>query len=662
MTKGFFRERKHYSLQEITDNLININMEETRRIVGILKKYGVVKAVKKDKPDFDDLSNEDIVLTDVIDSSSDIEYIFDYVGVVVIEGQVFKCYPKYIKSTEHLFENLKQVLKVIKKYNASEQLIYLFNGEDDSKIFNRLAVSIHLLETYYADGLYTNQKEIIETNGEGEILWDKTINETFAIIQNNKPYYVELQTQNTVDNDYDYFRRLHECVLTQCSKELVDTGLLDLFELKEVDLTQENLSDFGDMSYILYRLQSEIQTQYITRKQNLLKTIYTYIANAKIDKNDISYSLYGTNSFNLVWEKVCAANFENVLDKKIVDLPLSDSTRNKSEYKNMTLREVIKAPRWKNTKHPNVIEPKVKTLKPDLVCIYPVDEQKKDYCFGIYDAKYYCIDYQVHEGKASISGQPGVGDVTKQYLYQLAFDNFIGKQGYRYVQNVFLCPDEVGDKQYGWVQMDILNHIGNKKLENIAVVKLCASKMYQLYLDNQTISENEINQYIPEINENEKVDQNFSNRMLTYLTKITNASKMAEKRLEMKVDEGKLIYPKQIKRELGAKIIYDAICPIASNAFYGFNPYEEEIHKNMVAEDKGIGNSYSRCSQIADAAIEIEKNIKNLSERELQDEEIIRFFLKKCFEDEADIDSMTEGRSFDMLVEKVMELIRNVYL
>ena len=661
MAKGFFREKKHYSLQEIADNLNNIDMEETRRIVGILKKYGVIKAVKN-KADFEDLSNENIVLTDVVDNSSEIEYIFDYVGVVAVEGQVFKCYPKYIKSTECLFENLKQVLKVIRKYNASEQLIYLFNGEDDSRIFNKLAVALHLLETYYADGLYTNQKDIIETNGEGEILWDKTINETFAIIQDNKPYYVELQTQNTVDNDYDYFRRLHECVLTQCSKELVDTGLLDLFELKEVDLTQENLSDFGDMSYILYRLQSEIQTQYITRKQNLLKTIYTYIANAKIDKNDISYSLYGTNSFNLVWEKVCAANFENVLDKKIVDLPLSDSTRNKSEYKNMTLREVIKAPRWKNTKHPNVIEPKVKTLKPDLVCIYPVDEQKKDYCFGIYDAKYYCIDYQVHEGKASISGQPGVGDVTKQYLYQLAFDNFIGKQGYRYVQNVFLCPDEVGDKQYGWVQMDILNHIGNKKLENIAVVKLCASKMYQLYLDNQTISENEINQYIPEINENEKVDQNFSNRMLTYLTKITNASKMAEKRLEMKVDEGKLIYPKQIKRELGAKIIYDAICPIASNVFYGFNPYEEEIHKNMVAEDKGIGNSYSRCSQIADAAIEIEKNIKNLSERELQDEEIIRFFLKKCFEDEADIDSMTEGRSFDMLVEKVMELIRNVYL
>ena len=130
-----------------------------------------------------------------------------------------------------------------------------------------------MLEEYYADGLYTNQKEIIETNGEGEILWDKTINETFAIIQ-NKPYYVELQTKNTVNNDLDYFRRLHECVLTTCSNELKSVGLLQLFDLSEVNLTQEELSDFGDDNYILYRLQSEIQSQYVTRKQNLLKSIW----------------------------------------------------------------------------------------------------------------------------------------------------------------------------------------------------------------------------------------------------------------------------------------------------------------------------------------------------------------------------------------------------
>lgn len=292
--------------------------------------------------------------------------------------------------------------------------------------------------------------------------------------------------------------------------------------------------------------------------------------------------------------------------------------------------------------------------------IYPVDEQKKDYCFGIYDAKYYCIDYQIHGDKVIISGQPGVGDVTKQYLYQLAFDDFIMKQGYRYVQNMFFCPDEVGDKQYGWVQMEILNHIGNKRLENIAVVKLCASKMYQLYLDNQTISEHEINQYIPDIGRQEISEQNFANRMLAYLMRITNASKMAEEKLEMKADKGKLIYPRQIKRELGAKIIYDAICPVASKAFYGFNPYEKENYGTMVAED--IGNSYGRCNQIADASIEIEKKIKELSEKELQDEKVIIDILRKCFEGKEDIASMAEGDNLEMLVEKVMELVRNLYL
>ena len=40
----------------------------------------------------------------------------------------------------------------------------------------------------------------------------------------------------------------------------------------------------------------------------------------------------------------------------------------------------------------------------------------------------------------------------------------------------FFCPDESGDKEYGWVQMDMLHQIGGKKLENVAVVKLVHQK------------------------------------------------------------------------------------------------------------------------------------------------------------------------------------------
>ena len=143
---------------------------------------------------------------------------------------------------------------------------------------------------------------------------------------------------------------------------------------------------------------------------------------------------------------------------------------------------------------------------------------------------------------------------------------------------------------------------------------------------------------------------------MAYLTRITTASKLAEKKLEMKSDRGRLIYPKQIKRELGAKIIYDAICPVASNAFYGFNPYEKEDHESMVAED--MGDSYNRCSQIADASIEIEEIIKDLSEAELRDEKVF----KKCIESKSDIKPMADGTSLDMLTDKIMELVRDVYL
>ena len=95
---------------------------------------------------------------------------------------------------------------------------------------------------------------------------------------------------------------------------------------------------------------------------------------------------------------------------------------------------------------------------------------------------------------------------------------------------------------------------------------------------------------------------------------------------------------------------------------YDCNLVWEQTSKSntMVAED--IGNSYGRCNQIADASIEIEKKIKELSEKELQDEKVIIDILRKCFKDKEDIASMAEGDNLEMLVEKVMELIREVYM
>ena len=54
--------------------------------------------------------------------------------------------------------------------------------------------------------------------------------------------------------------------------------------------------------------------------------------------------------------------------------------------------------------------------------------------------------------------------------------------------------------------------------------------------------------------------------------------------------------------------------------------------------------------------------VKDLSEAELRDEKVFKVVLKKCIESKSDIKPMADGTSLDMLTDKIMELVRDVYL
>ena len=97
--------------------------------------------------------------------------------------------------------------------------------------------------------------------------------------------------------------------------------------------------------------------------------------------------------------------------------------------------------------------------------------------FVIFDAKYYLL--QLEKGK-NLRGNPGVGDVTKQYLYQLAYKKFIEAHHIAVVKNCFLMPtekDEIIKK--GTARMPMLEALG---LENIQIRQLPAAMMYEYYL------------------------------------------------------------------------------------------------------------------------------------------------------------------------------------
>ena len=468
MISRFLREQKRYTQKDLCDKF-DCSEEKVVPIIRKLKEFGVLKAVKATAPqrDMSELIDEDIEVADVEVGENEYLYVFTFVGVIVVAGCALKCYPKYLLSKEEPKNELKQVLKVLEKYNSREQIIRMFNDSSESSAFNLLAVLLFLIQDYYENGVYSNTEDIIESNGSGEILWDKTINETFSLLSNNRPYYVDLRTKKRIMDDFDYFKRLHECILTKASKEMKDADLLDLFEITEIDLTDEELDEFGDKEYILYRIENELGTQFNTRKQLVLKTVYAYIDHSGNLYDTDCLSMFGTNCFNLVWESICADIMDNQLEKPLGTLNLPHPL--KSEYnRNQKLIELIEKPFWSATgKTAN------ETLIPDLVTITPSQ-------FIIFDAKYY--NARLEDGTTP-KGQPGIESVTKQYLYQLAYHRFISDHGFADVKNCFLIPTEnkeVEDK--GEASMIMLSSLG---LQDIKVRFLPATMAYEHYLSGR---------------------------------------------------------------------------------------------------------------------------------------------------------------------------------
>lgn len=478
MVSVFLREQRRYTQEELV-KAFECSEEKTVHILKRLKEYGVLKAVKasETQKDLTDLADTDIEIADVEVGENEYLYVFSFVGVITIEGRVLKCYPKYIFSTPSPRRELKQVLRVLEKYNSREQIVRMYNETSDSSAFNMLAVMLFLLQDYYEYGSYTNTQDIIESNGTGDILWDKTINETFTLLSNNRPYYPELLTMRRINDDFDYFKRLHECILTKCTNELKDADLLDLFDIMGVDVSDEEIDAFGEKDYILERISKELNVQFNTRKQRLLKTLYAYIAHSGALDDMDCFSMFGTNSFNLVWEKVCAEVFDNQLNRLIGGLTLPVPLHEK--YKDMRHEELIsliEKPQWSGIGESGSRYTKTAkdTLIPDIISIFG-DK------FIIFDAKYYNI--QMEERK-ELRGQPGIESITKQYLYQLAYQEFIDAHRFRLVRNCFLMPCE-GDAVIakGTASMRML---ANLNLEPIQIRLLPAQEVYKNYL-NQTL-------------------------------------------------------------------------------------------------------------------------------------------------------------------------------
>lgn len=459
---NYFREQKHYSLQEIEKKLNLSEKENLKDILGTLKKFGIVKAVSNsEEHEYEELSDPEIIADSC--ESGICKYKFCFTGIAVLGSHVFCCYPKYIDNNDSPKEHLKLCLNAIRKYNSSaEQLVRLYNWNGEGQTFNRLAISLYILNDYYENGIYSAQKEIIETNGSGEIYWDRTINETFALLRNNRPYYFDLQTINTQENEQDFIKQLHKCIITECSEYLEYNQLLYFFGISHANISSQKLIDFGSTEYIKYRLEKAIAGEFITKKQNLLKTLYAYVAELENNKTHDSISLYGTNSFNLVWEKALAETLDS-----------------SNEYFGH-----IEKTKWIFGDDIQILSDD--TLTPDILT-------EKNGFFYILDAKYYYIE--LDRAKKRIRHQPGTPDIVKQFAYHKALANAIAGR-FKGVCNAFLIPMKSAEwhigknaEYWGKAEMPSLQQNGTHKLEPVQVAEIAPEYVLGHYLSGTKCEE-----------------------------------------------------------------------------------------------------------------------------------------------------------------------------
>lgn len=473
MKSCFIKEHKRYTLKEL-EKLLEVDSSHLTSVLRRLRQYGILKVVdnKKEELDRTDLLQDEDLVTEVKENT-DFLYVFNFVGVFIASDMVFKCYPKYVQSNQYE-EHLQKVISVLEKYNSDSQIVPLLNDIEIETSYNLLAIMVFLIVDYIENGPYQKQESILEINGNGDINWDKTINETFTLLKNNRPFYPEFITKKNQLDKYDYFKRLHQTIVTECSRIMSEIGLLDLFSINKVEASEETVSDFGDLEYILYELEKEMTIQYNTRRQLLLKLMHAFLSEGGSFEKSDGVHIFGTSNYKHVWEVVCQTTLNDDLKKPLGELVLPNTLSTIYNASIDTLLSIIEKPCWNISDCDDATTRHLfsqGTFIPDCIKI----EGKR---LNIYDAKYYVPKI----GDKTIKGQPGIEDISKQFLYQLVYQEFMKEHGIEEVKNYFLMPSEINSNTKIYVSMDLFKNIG---LNDIEVKFIVADEIYDAYLEGK---------------------------------------------------------------------------------------------------------------------------------------------------------------------------------
>ncbi|SDI52808.1 LlaJI family restriction endonuclease [Natribacillus halophilus] len=390
-------------------------------------------------------------------------YVFKYVGLIESFGRVMFVYPKYIG---HINENQAvQLIRLFREYSRSEKLEHeefetLGIQRTSGQSSNLIPLIDFFIQDYLESGLYSNDITIHELNGVNEIDWEKTVNESTAYKVGNQFVHLDYYSIDRMQDTYDLITKMHKIILAECSDYLIKTGLNYFLGYSKIVFDDYNQSIELD-EVAITALDNELNNQFNDRNITLLKNMITYISRRNYVSPNDNVSFFGTKHFHKIWEKVCIYIFTNMPQLyKEIDRPIwEDNLGNKLS---------------------------ARSLSPDIITEANIGS---DTFFLLLDAKYYNISFNENNFE---NKNPKLEDITKQYLYDLALEDYYKRMEYNNKINAFLVPNESEEfKLLGKVYINFLKQL---PLKDILIVSLPAEIVYKYYifkrkLSNEIISE-----------------------------------------------------------------------------------------------------------------------------------------------------------------------------
>lgn len=333
---------------------------------------------------------------------------FNFVGVITFKDVNICVLPKYFKdhnlSFNQLILDFTTILKVLKKSGYSDSIPDSKNINTNENInLSEIVLADKFLKDYIEYGLFVKRRDTFLINSEGEVNWNSTINNFIPIFSKKYPIYIDTYSSSIITEEFNTITELHKWVVKYCLNKF---GRILDYSFSFGEDCINNISELGSIEYIINVIRNELSVTFIDRDIILLKRLLLFIEKIQ-DKAIESFTIYGTGYFNIIWEKTCKVIFEDESDQFLKHIPLP-------LWNDMTGKHLAK-----------------ETFIPDIISISADSSE----CFFIFDAKYYNISYSINPD-FKVHGNPGINDVSKQFLYESAFK----KLPYKSKINCFLFP------------------------------------------------------------------------------------------------------------------------------------------------------------------------------------------------------------------------------